>query len=104
MAFPTTAPIPAVSAIARAPQKTTRGAIGEGGLAAALDPAQQPGVVQTSPVQRIQKGFLGGDVRDQIEPVAGVFTHSSRSATAFHSRSVTAVNSPVASITMQRSG
>ncbi|MNE57291.1 hypothetical protein D3C80_1522440 [compost metagenome] len=90
--------------IGRCAQQAARGAIGEGRLAAALDTAQQPGVMQTSPVQGVQKGFLGGDVRDQVEPVARVFAHSNRSETALHRRSETASSSPVASITTQRSG
>lgn len=61
-------------------------------------------MMQPPPVQRVQKGLFGRDVRDQIEPVARVFAHSNRSATALRRRSETASTSPVASITTQRFG
>ena len=83
------------------PQRTARriggraeqaagGPPGEGGLARALDPAQQPGVVQPALVEGVEEGRLGRRVGDQVEAVARMLAHGSLASTAAQTRASTA--------------
>src|SRR5690606_21431154 len=88
--------------IGRSAQQAAGGAVGEGRLAGPFHPGQQPGVVQPPLGEGVEKGGLGGRVRDQVEAVARMLAHSSRSETAAQTRASTASRSPSASMITQR--
>ena len=94
----------AASRVRRGSQQTAGGAKGETGLAGTLDPAQQPGVVQTPAIEGLDKGGFGVRVRDQVETVAGMVTHDIRACSVAQTRTSTSSSLPSASISTQRSG